>query len=426
MRRGVASANARWGNSVAVLTGDFLFARASHILADLGPEAVRIQAEAFERLVTGQILETAGPRDGRDPVEHYLDVLARQDRLAGRRLVPLRRDDVRRRRDGRRHPHPVRRAARRRLPARRRRPRHRLRLATSPARPRAPTCARASPRCRCCGCASGPRTPAARRRTPGCANCSTATSPTTPGSPRRCACCAAHPALEQARRDTVRYAEEARGHAGTRCRECGPKAALAEPVRRGGRPHHLTTGTPPAPAPRRPGPAAPPVRPLLPVGDHHAERCHRRGFGAAPGGPDPAADRPRARRRRPGWGTREALLKTVGELAAQGALPDVVVADVRMPPTHTDEGVRAAVQLRRRHPEVGVLVLSQYVEEQYATELLGRRSPGRRLSAEGPGGRGPRVRGRGGAGGRRAVRRWTPRWSRSCSAAAASRTCWRG
>ena len=74
VRRGVASANARWGNSVAVLTGDFLFARASHILADLGPEAVRIQAEAFERLVTGQILETAGPRDGRDPVDHYLDV----------------------------------------------------------------------------------------------------------------------------------------------------------------------------------------------------------------------------------------------------------------------------------------------------------------------------------------------------------------
>ncbi|MEU4131994.1 polyprenyl synthetase family protein [Streptomyces wuyuanensis] len=75
VRRGVPSANARWGNSLAVLTGDFLFARASHILADLGPEAVRIQAEAFERLVTGQILETAGPRDGRDPVEHYLDVL---------------------------------------------------------------------------------------------------------------------------------------------------------------------------------------------------------------------------------------------------------------------------------------------------------------------------------------------------------------
>ncbi|MEU8889157.1 polyprenyl synthetase family protein [Streptomyces sp. NPDC048442] len=76
VRRGVPSANSRWGNSVAVLTGDFLFARASHILADLGPEAVRIQAEAFERLVTGQILETAGPRDGRDPIDHYLDVMS--------------------------------------------------------------------------------------------------------------------------------------------------------------------------------------------------------------------------------------------------------------------------------------------------------------------------------------------------------------
>ncbi|MET8812775.1 polyprenyl synthetase family protein [Streptomyces sp. NPDC004549] len=76
VRRGVDSANTRWGNSVAVLTGDFLFARATQILADLGPEAVRVQALAFERLVTGQIMETAGPMDGRDPVEHYLDVLS--------------------------------------------------------------------------------------------------------------------------------------------------------------------------------------------------------------------------------------------------------------------------------------------------------------------------------------------------------------
>ncbi|MEU6848507.1 polyprenyl synthetase family protein [Actinacidiphila alni] len=76
VRRGVPSANARWGNSVAVLTGDFLFSRASHILADLGPEAVRVQAESFERLVTGQIMETVGPREGRDPIDHYLEVLA--------------------------------------------------------------------------------------------------------------------------------------------------------------------------------------------------------------------------------------------------------------------------------------------------------------------------------------------------------------
>ena len=50
--------------------------------------------------------------------------------------------------------------------------------------------------------------------------------------------------------------------------------------------------------------------------------------------------------------------------------PDLVVLDVRMPPTHTDDGLRAALEIRRRWPSVGILVLSQYVEEQYATELL--------------------------------------------------------
>jgi DNA-binding NarL/FixJ family response regulator len=50
--------------------------------------------------------------------------------------------------------------------------------------------------------------------------------------------------------------------------------------------------------------------------------------------------------------------------------PDVAVVDVRMPPTHTDEGIRAAIELRRRWPEVAVLVLSQYVEENYAADLL--------------------------------------------------------
>lgn len=77
-----------------------------------------------------------------------------------------------------------------------------------------------------------------------------------------------------------------------------------------------------------------------------------------------------------GVGDGEALIKTITELSAEGALPDVVVADVRMPPTHTDEGVRAAVELRRTHPGLGVLVLSQYVEERYATELLAASSRG--------------------------------------------------
>jgi heptaprenyl diphosphate synthase len=75
VRRGMPSANARWGNSVAILAGDFLFARASGILAGLGPDAVRIQAETFARLVAGQIDETVGPRPGADPLHHYLNVI---------------------------------------------------------------------------------------------------------------------------------------------------------------------------------------------------------------------------------------------------------------------------------------------------------------------------------------------------------------
>src|SRR3712207_531807 len=76
VRRGAPSANSRWSNSIAILTGDLLFARASDILADLGPEAVRIQARTFERLVTGQIQETVGAQPGDDAVAHYLQVLA--------------------------------------------------------------------------------------------------------------------------------------------------------------------------------------------------------------------------------------------------------------------------------------------------------------------------------------------------------------
>jgi heptaprenyl diphosphate synthase len=76
MRRGQVSANLRWTNTVAILTGDYLFARASDLLADLGPEAVRVQARAFARLVRGQIQETVGPAADTDPLKHYLQVMA--------------------------------------------------------------------------------------------------------------------------------------------------------------------------------------------------------------------------------------------------------------------------------------------------------------------------------------------------------------
>jgi heptaprenyl diphosphate synthase len=76
LRRGAASANARWDNHVAILTGDFLFSKSSELTAGLGPGGVRIQAQTFTRLVEGQILETLGPGEGDDPLEHYLRVVA--------------------------------------------------------------------------------------------------------------------------------------------------------------------------------------------------------------------------------------------------------------------------------------------------------------------------------------------------------------
>jgi heptaprenyl diphosphate synthase len=75
MRRGNPSANSLFGNSVAILAGDYLFARASRILADLGPQAIRIQAETFSRLVDGQLAETVGLRPGQDPLDHYMHVI---------------------------------------------------------------------------------------------------------------------------------------------------------------------------------------------------------------------------------------------------------------------------------------------------------------------------------------------------------------
>jgi heptaprenyl diphosphate synthase len=76
LRRGAPSANARWDNLVAILTGDFLFAKSSSLTAVLGADAVRIQAHTFTRLVEGQILETVPPTPDEDPLEHYLAVVA--------------------------------------------------------------------------------------------------------------------------------------------------------------------------------------------------------------------------------------------------------------------------------------------------------------------------------------------------------------
>ena len=76
MRRGVPTAHEVWGNSVAILTGDLLFARASQIVSRLGGKALTLQADTFERLCLGQLHETLGPQNGEDPIAHYLQVLS--------------------------------------------------------------------------------------------------------------------------------------------------------------------------------------------------------------------------------------------------------------------------------------------------------------------------------------------------------------
>jgi heptaprenyl diphosphate synthase len=75
-RRGAPTAHEVWGNSVAILTGDLIFARASILVSELGARALGIQARTFERLCLGQLHETVGPGEGQDPVQHYLSVVA--------------------------------------------------------------------------------------------------------------------------------------------------------------------------------------------------------------------------------------------------------------------------------------------------------------------------------------------------------------
>lgn len=76
LRRGVPAAQTVWSNSVAILAGDLLFARASTLVSGMGEEAILLQARTFERLCLGQLHETVGPQPGEDPMQHYLQVLA--------------------------------------------------------------------------------------------------------------------------------------------------------------------------------------------------------------------------------------------------------------------------------------------------------------------------------------------------------------
>lgn len=75
VRRGAPTANVRWSNNVAILAGDYLFATASRLVSRLGPEAVRLIAETFAQLVTGQMRETRGVAEASDSIEHYLKVV---------------------------------------------------------------------------------------------------------------------------------------------------------------------------------------------------------------------------------------------------------------------------------------------------------------------------------------------------------------
>lgn len=75
-RRGVPTAHKVWGNSIAILTGDLLFARASQVAAQLGEETIKLQSFTFERLCLGQMHETVGPTGNEDPTQHYIQVMA--------------------------------------------------------------------------------------------------------------------------------------------------------------------------------------------------------------------------------------------------------------------------------------------------------------------------------------------------------------
>ena len=231
VRRGAPSANARWGNSVAILVGDYLFARAADIAASLGPEAVHLQARTFARLVHGQIAETVGSARQRPdralPARHH-----GEDGVADRDVGPVRRPVLRRAAASvsRRSPGMARRSASRSSspttcstsrPSR-----------CSRARRPAPICARACRHCRC------------SMRWP-------ATTPTRP----RCACascCASGPITDD---------DAARRGAGAAARVGGDEAGA------GDGPHLCRGGA---------GPARAAAGRRAEAGDGGALRLHRR------------------------------------------------------------------------------------------------------------------------------------------------------
>jgi len=98
LRRGAPSANVRWGNNVAILAGDYLFATASRLVSRLGPDAVRIIAETFAQLVTGQMRESQGAANAPDPIQHYLKVVQEKTACLNRCGRPVRGDVLRCRR----------------------------------------------------------------------------------------------------------------------------------------------------------------------------------------------------------------------------------------------------------------------------------------------------------------------------------------
>ena len=243
------SANSRWGNMVAILTGDFLFARASQILADLGAEAIRIQAETFSRWSAGRSRRRSGRGRARTRWSTTCAWYG-QDGLADRDVWPVRRDVLGRTGRGRRRITPACHALGRGVPAVRRHPGRRQRVRRSRARPPAPTCGRACGRCRCCT-----RCARRARATAGWSSCS-ARRPDRPAPARRGALPAAGPPGDG--NGAHRSAALGGGGQGRdrRSARCPRPRRVRGPLRLRNPPHRLTPNPPESP-PWRPPTHAP-------------------------------------------------------------------------------------------------------------------------------------------------------------------------